>query len=388
MISKPEEGPSGCVAGPAISERSRRVLEAARAHFHAHGLERASLDAIAAHARVSKMTVYSNFGSKEGLFEAVVRGRTDRVMAGLAGVDTHDPQRPRKVEGAEPAARGEPGDVHGRRPRPQLAHARHARRPRGQGAAARALAGVPCRLCFSPSESPPASDPHASGTTSTLSPLNCTNRIFRPEAAAGVGRNPASPGGRGGNIGARRAVELALRSQRAISPRGTVSQVMGRAPVATRARAAIGGPFPPPASILRGGRLARCGGYDGANSSLATMPPARCYQGLPVGILMPNSADAVEAIFATAFLGAVSVLMNSDIRSVTASECDARSSDSSRKPMSDDRPRTNTGNFESSGRASRSCRSKSTRSLRMPATTTASTRESSRTWRSSRLGAS
>jgi TetR/AcrR family transcriptional repressor of mexJK operon len=55
------------------------------------------VDAIAADAGVSKMTVYSNFGSKEGLFEAVVRQRTDRVMGGLAGVETLDPQQPQKA---------------------------------------------------------------------------------------------------------------------------------------------------------------------------------------------------------------------------------------------------------------------------------------------------
>lgn len=72
-------------------------MEAARKHFYAHGLERASVDAIAAEAGVSKMTVYSNFGSKEGLFEAVVRDRTDRVMGGGAGVDALDPLQPQKA---------------------------------------------------------------------------------------------------------------------------------------------------------------------------------------------------------------------------------------------------------------------------------------------------
>jgi TetR/AcrR family transcriptional repressor of mexJK operon len=74
-----------------------RILEAARSHFHAHGLERANVDAIAAQAGVSKMTVYSNFGSKEGLFEAVIRNRTDRVMGGLAGVDALDPDHPEQA---------------------------------------------------------------------------------------------------------------------------------------------------------------------------------------------------------------------------------------------------------------------------------------------------
>ena len=82
---------------PRDPERSRRILEAARNHFYAHGLERASVDAIAAEAGVSKMTIYSNFGSKEGLFEAVVRDRTDRVMGGAVGVDALDPMQPRKA---------------------------------------------------------------------------------------------------------------------------------------------------------------------------------------------------------------------------------------------------------------------------------------------------
>lgn len=82
---------------PRDPERCRRILEAARHHFYAHGLERASVDAIAAQAGVSKMTIYSNFASKEGLFEAVVRDRTDRVMGGSAGVEALDPLQPGKA---------------------------------------------------------------------------------------------------------------------------------------------------------------------------------------------------------------------------------------------------------------------------------------------------
>jgi TetR/AcrR family transcriptional repressor of mexJK operon len=82
---------------PRDPERCRRILEAARNHFYAHGLERASVDAIAAEAGVSKMTIYSNFASKEGLFEAVVRDRTDRVMGGSVGVEALDPMQPRKA---------------------------------------------------------------------------------------------------------------------------------------------------------------------------------------------------------------------------------------------------------------------------------------------------
>lgn len=82
---------------PRDPERLRRIMGAARSHFYAHGLERASVDAIAAEAGVSKMTIYSHFASKEGLFEAVVRDRTDRVMGGLAGVEALDPKEPQKA---------------------------------------------------------------------------------------------------------------------------------------------------------------------------------------------------------------------------------------------------------------------------------------------------
>ncbi len=82
---------------PRDPERLRRIMEAARSHFDGHGFERASVDAIAAEAGVSKMTIYSHFASKEGLFEAVIRDRTDRVVGGLAGVEALDPKQPRKA---------------------------------------------------------------------------------------------------------------------------------------------------------------------------------------------------------------------------------------------------------------------------------------------------
>ncbi|SFN53793.1 TetR/AcrR family transcriptional regulator [Variovorax sp. OV329] len=82
---------------PRDPERGRRILEAAQRHFNEHGLERASVDAIAADAGVSKMTVYSNFGSKEGLFQAVVSDRTAAVVAGFPGAGTLDPDQPEKV---------------------------------------------------------------------------------------------------------------------------------------------------------------------------------------------------------------------------------------------------------------------------------------------------
>jgi TetR/AcrR family transcriptional repressor of mexJK operon len=82
---------------PRDPERVQRIMEAARSHFYAHGLAGASVDAIAADAGVSKMTIYSHFASKEGLFEAVVRDRTDRVMGGLPGVEVLDAKQPQKA---------------------------------------------------------------------------------------------------------------------------------------------------------------------------------------------------------------------------------------------------------------------------------------------------
>jgi len=55
------------------------------------------VDAIAADAGVSKMTIYSHFGSKEGLFEAAISERTARVVGGVAGAEALDPTQPRKA---------------------------------------------------------------------------------------------------------------------------------------------------------------------------------------------------------------------------------------------------------------------------------------------------
>lgn len=45
------------------------------------------MEAVAAHASVSKMTVYSHFGDKETLFERIVLAMSDEMLAGLAPPD-------------------------------------------------------------------------------------------------------------------------------------------------------------------------------------------------------------------------------------------------------------------------------------------------------------
>jgi TetR/AcrR family transcriptional repressor of mexJK operon len=97
MDRPPAPAPKPQRGRPRDPERVRRILEAAQRHFNEHGLERASVDAIAADAGVSKMTVYNIFGSKERLFQAVVRDRTAPVVAGVPGAGALDPDQPEKA---------------------------------------------------------------------------------------------------------------------------------------------------------------------------------------------------------------------------------------------------------------------------------------------------
>ena len=56
------------------------ILEAGKRLFLEHGFERASMDAIAAEAGVSKITVYSHFQDKDTLFRAVCKGVCEQQM--------------------------------------------------------------------------------------------------------------------------------------------------------------------------------------------------------------------------------------------------------------------------------------------------------------------
>lgn len=64
-------------AGTTRSERKRQsILEAASELFLRQGFPGTNMDEIAAHAGVSKQTVYAQFESKEALFVAMVRSMT------------------------------------------------------------------------------------------------------------------------------------------------------------------------------------------------------------------------------------------------------------------------------------------------------------------------
>ncbi|MEU2180882.1 TetR/AcrR family transcriptional regulator [Streptomyces thermolilacinus] len=66
-------------SGPRAARKRRAIVEAARTLFLRDGFG-VGMDAIAAEAGVSKVTVYNHFGSKEALFTAVVTGALDDVL--------------------------------------------------------------------------------------------------------------------------------------------------------------------------------------------------------------------------------------------------------------------------------------------------------------------
>lgn len=61
------------------AEKNVAILEAAIDEFIAHGYASTSMDRVAAGAGVSKATVYSHFGNKEQLFEALIRHLTGNI---------------------------------------------------------------------------------------------------------------------------------------------------------------------------------------------------------------------------------------------------------------------------------------------------------------------
>jgi AcrR family transcriptional regulator len=61
----------------------RRILDAARVDFAAYGLAGARIDRIAQAAEANKRMIYVYFGSKDGLFQAVVQAVIDEVASGI-----------------------------------------------------------------------------------------------------------------------------------------------------------------------------------------------------------------------------------------------------------------------------------------------------------------
>jgi TetR/AcrR family transcriptional regulator, mexJK operon transcriptional repressor len=72
-------------SGPRAERKRQAIVGAARALFLRDGFG-VGMDAIAAEAGVSKVTVYNHFGSKEALFTAVIAGALDEPVGDHSAV--------------------------------------------------------------------------------------------------------------------------------------------------------------------------------------------------------------------------------------------------------------------------------------------------------------
>jgi TetR/AcrR family transcriptional regulator, mexJK operon transcriptional repressor len=89
MTQRAGAGPQNLAPGEGRSARKRlAILEAGRAVFVRNGYGRASMDEIAAVAKVSKQTVYKHFADKENLFTEIITGDMDQRSEELMGALT------------------------------------------------------------------------------------------------------------------------------------------------------------------------------------------------------------------------------------------------------------------------------------------------------------
>ena len=79
MISGAQIKPQG-PGRPKDMEKRAAILAAAKALFIRNAFAGTSMDAIAAEAKVSKLTVYSHFGDKDNLFREVIRSRIEDLL--------------------------------------------------------------------------------------------------------------------------------------------------------------------------------------------------------------------------------------------------------------------------------------------------------------------
>ncbi|HWV09920.1 TetR/AcrR family transcriptional regulator [Pseudomonas sp. GD03944] len=75
--------PSSGPGRPKDPAKRDAILEAAKTLFLRNGYDGSSMDAIAAEAGVSKLTVYSHFTDKENLFSAAVKAKCEEQVPGL-----------------------------------------------------------------------------------------------------------------------------------------------------------------------------------------------------------------------------------------------------------------------------------------------------------------
>jgi len=88
--------PDATVACDAASCARDRIFEAARRLFYKHGIRGVSVDAIAAEADTTKVTLYRVFDSKEQLICAVLEDQAKRFWAWWDSVVARYPGQPRE----------------------------------------------------------------------------------------------------------------------------------------------------------------------------------------------------------------------------------------------------------------------------------------------------
>ena len=78
---------------PKDKEKRAAIIAAANRLFMERGYAGVTMEAVAAAASVSKMTVYGHFHDKAALFGAVVRVTTDQMVAMLTSIDENSAKR-------------------------------------------------------------------------------------------------------------------------------------------------------------------------------------------------------------------------------------------------------------------------------------------------------
>jgi AcrR family transcriptional regulator len=76
----------------------RRILEAAKQEFAAHGLAGARVDRIAANAGANKRMLYYHVGKKDDLYLAVLEGAYEQIRVEERGLDLEHLDPPRAIE--------------------------------------------------------------------------------------------------------------------------------------------------------------------------------------------------------------------------------------------------------------------------------------------------
>jgi AcrR family transcriptional regulator len=92
---------------PSVTDKRRtiggraRILDAALSVFAARGFDAASIAEIGERAGIAKSVMYHHFGSKRGLYEAILEARTEELVQRVKAVLAKDPNAPRLRAGLD-----------------------------------------------------------------------------------------------------------------------------------------------------------------------------------------------------------------------------------------------------------------------------------------------